>query len=139
MAKGDHIYYKKGYKYQTTRDYTLFTGITPPKSLVFKWAILSDNGFLTIIHDYAWNGASGPTFDTKDSMRGSLVHDVFTQMIRLGYLDPSWWPKINDLLHDILVEDGMWHFRAEGWEEAVSHFGSSSTTIAEEPEEMEAP
>ena len=35
---------------------------------------------------YAWDGASGPTFDTGASMEAALVHDVLYQCMRLGYL-----------------------------------------------------
>jgi hypothetical protein len=137
--KGDKIKYRKGYKYVLAADYTLFTGITPPKSLVFKWAILSNNGYLTIIHDYPWDGASGPTIDTRDAMRGPLVHDVIYEMIRLGYLEPKWKTRADDLLKEILLEDGMNPIRAEIWEEGVEHFGRSSTLIDAEAKVLEAP
>ena len=32
--------------------------------------------------DYAWDGPSGPTIDTSNSMRASLVHDVLYQAMR---------------------------------------------------------
>ncbi len=133
------VKYIKGYKYQTVNDYTLFTGITPPKSLVFKWAILSDNGYLTIIHDYAWNGASGPTIDTENSIRASLVHDVLYQMIRLGFLDAKWKDRADELLYELCVEDGMFRVRAAIWKQAVKLFGVSSTLKDSEPEVLETP
>ena len=35
---------------------------------------------------YAWDGASGPTIDTKDSMKATLIHDVLYQVMREGGL-----------------------------------------------------
>ena len=137
--KGDKIKYRKGYKYQLASDYTVEVGIFPPKSIATRWCLLSNNGFLTILGGYAWDGPSGPTWDTKSSMRGSLVHDALYQLIRLGLLDISWREKADDLLHDICVEDGMVHARAELWEEMVSIFAGSAAKYDSEPEILEAP
>jgi hypothetical protein len=138
-VKGDKVKYIEGYKYQLVEDYTCFIGVCPPKSLVSKWVILSDNGFLTIRKGYAWNGASGPTWDTKNSIRASLLHDAVYQLIRLGLVEASWKEKADNLLHDVLVEDGMNIVRAEIWEEGVEHFGKSSTLVDAEPKVLEAP
>ena len=40
------------------------------------------DGVLIIQPKYAWDGASGPTLDTKNTMTPSLVHDAFYQLIR---------------------------------------------------------
>ena len=136
--KGDKIKYRKGYKYQLAETYSVYVGIVLPLRIETDWLILED-GWLTIKAGYAWNGASGPTFDTKDSIRGSAVHDALYQLMRLGLLDISWRSKADDLLHDICVEDDMIHMRAELWEEAVSHFAASSAEAGAEPEILEAP
>jgi hypothetical protein len=137
--KGDRIKYRKGYKYQLAEDYTCFVGIFPEKSIAWKWGVLSNNGFATVLEDYAWDGASGPTFDTPDTMRGSLLHDFLYQMMRLGLLNVSLRPQADNLLHDICVEDGMIHARAELWEEAVSMFAGSAVKHDAEPEILTAP
>ena len=137
--KGDKIRYRKGYKYQLAASYTVEVGIFPPKSIATRWCLLSHNGFLTILEGYAWNGASGPTIDTKSSMRGSLVHDALYQLMRLGLLDISWRSKIDDILHNICVEDGMIHARAEIWEEMVVLFAGSAAKHDAEPKILEAP
>jgi hypothetical protein len=144
------IKYREGFEFVLAEDYTIFTGICPPKSFVCKWAILSINGWLTILHDYPWNGANKPGYNTKGTMRGSLVHDVLYELIRLvrmGVIKIDWteemlaeWKvKADDLLHDILVEDGMVHFMAEVWEEAVENFGGSCILIEAQPPVLEAP
>ena len=65
---------------------------------------------------YAWDGASGPTFDTKSSMRPSLVHDAFCQMMRSRLIDyDKWQDKVNDFFKQQCKEDGMWGIRASIW------------------------
>jgi len=69
------------------------------------------DGLLHIGRGYCWDGPSGPTFDTKGFMRGSVVHDVLYQAIRLELL-PSSARKQADLeLDKLLKEDGMFWFR----------------------------
>ncbi len=136
--KGDKIYYKKGYKYQLYETYTVFINIVLPDPIITDYVQLKD-GYLIISKGYAWDGASGPTIDTKSSMRGALVHDALYQLMRLGLLPISYRPKADDLLHDICVEDGMWHFRAEGWEEAVSLFAAGAARYGTEQEILAAP
>ena len=42
---------------------------------------------------YAWDGASGPTFDTCGAFEAALVHDVLYQCMRLGYVTAKWQEK----------------------------------------------
>lgn len=44
---------------------------------------------LHIYKGYSWDGASGPTWDTNDTITPSLVHDVLYQAIREGLLSPT--------------------------------------------------
>jgi hypothetical protein len=136
--KGDKIYYRKGFKYQLVKCYSVLTKII---GFIAKtpYLELTSNGVLTINKGYAWDGASGPTIDTKSSMRGSLVHDAGYQLLRLELIPQSTRPLWDDELHDITVEDGMWHWRAEGWEEVVSHLAAGAARAGSEPEILEAP
>jgi hypothetical protein len=136
--KGDKIYYRKGYKYQLARTYWVRTGILG-NVCGTEWIGLTAEGILIIGDGYAFDGASGPTLDTKDSMRGALVHDALYQLMRLGLLPQSCREQSDDLLHDICVEDGMIHFRAELWEEAVSHFAAGSAEAGTDRPVLEAP
>ena len=61
---------------------------------------------------YAWDGPSGPTFDTKTFMRGSLFHDALCQLIGEGLLDKKYRKYADQLLRQICLEDGMSKFRA---------------------------
>ena len=98
------------WKYQLETDWTYQTSIKGlPFEENFFW--LENDGRLCIKRGYCWDGPSGPTLDTKDFMRGSLVHDVLYQAIRLKLL-PSFARKNADLeLDKILKVDGMFWLR----------------------------
>lgn len=66
------IRYRSGYKYQLAEGCTVRTGIFPPEEIVTEFISLNTLGVLSIRRGYAWDGASGPTIDTKSSMWGSL-------------------------------------------------------------------
>lgn len=124
----DQIHYRCGYKYQLTRDYTI--------TLQGIWLMgAQDNGFIRIAGDqltiragYAWDGPSGPTFDTKDAMRGSLVHDALYQLIAVGVLTAGHRDAADCELARICREDGMWSVRAGVWYHAVSRYGKRHST-----------
>lgn len=113
------IKYVDGFKYQLAQDYLISTPIVGTV-IVDDYFTLNMNGDLVIHRGYAWDGASGPTFDTASSMRASLVHDVFCQVMRdkrLSY--EKWQNKVNDLFEKMCIEDGMWAWRAKLWHAAV--------------------
>lgn len=106
------IKYRSGYKYQLAQQYCLRLKILPNKSIHTDWISLDKYGWLTIKAGYAWDGPSGPTFDTKNFMRGSLVHDALYQLIRMNLLPQSTRGAIDKLLRAHCLEDGMWRVRA---------------------------
>ncbi|MFA5276680.1 MAG: hypothetical protein WC417_07305 [Candidatus Omnitrophota bacterium] len=103
----------KGWKYQLLDDYIIPVGIKPVINVDTQFLKLNRAGVLIIKRFYAWDGPSGPTIDTPDFMRGSLVHDGLYQLMRVGVLSPKLYRKRADqLLHDICIQDGMCRFRA---------------------------
>lgn len=136
------ISYKGGYKYQLTEDYYHtfepdFIPLSKDAKTKYLW-LGTNNGrtALLIRNGYAWDGPSGPTVDTKNFMRGSLVHDALYQLIRLEYLDKNVYRKQADLeLYRLCREDGMSWFRANivyygvriGGNEAARRQGESKT------------
>ncbi len=62
---------------------------------------------LWICKGYWWDGPSGPTIDTPDFMRGSLVHDAIYQLMREGKLSKKYRKYADKLLVQICKEDGM--------------------------------
>ncbi len=107
------ILYRKEYKYQLSTSYTTTIGIKPEKSIRTEYIALTRQGKLTIRKGYAWDGPSGPTVDTLNFMRGSLVHDALYQLMREKYLDNSTYRDDADrILQQMCREDGMSAIRA---------------------------
>ena len=87
---------------------------------------LASDRMLTIGRGYAWDEPSGPTFDTKTFLRGSLVHDALYQLIRMGMPEKEWRQCADELLRTICREDGMSSIRAWWVYRAVRIFGASA-------------
>lgn len=119
---GDRITYRelKKYKYELLNDYSYATGVdfgleqnvVEPPSPRQTYLRLDKNGHLHISRFYAWDGPSGPTIDTKNFMRGSLVHDALYQLLRRKRIDARFRKDADLLLRDICRADGMSAFRA---------------------------
>jgi hypothetical protein len=134
------IYYKEGYKYQLTRPYAVQTGIIPPCRIDYEFFTLYENGTLVVKSGYAWDGASGPTFDSKSSMRPSLVHDCFCQMAKDGHLDYAIYaPQYNQLFRRMCEEDGMWSWRAAIWQAGVIIGRGGDPEVPDDNPEVFAP
>lgn len=106
------IAYKAGYKFQLAQDHSVHVAIYPAEVIACTYLRLMTNGVLWIGAGYAWDGLSGPTIDTPNSRRGSLVHDGLYQLMRLGHLPLSNRDRADRLLQRICIEDGMWSVRA---------------------------
>lgn len=122
MASGySKIKYRDGYKYQLAEPYKIQISIKPASELSGDFYQLGTSGILTIWKGYCWDGPSGPALDSKDFMRGSLVHDVLYQIIREGKLPHSYRKEADQILDAICKEDGMgwlrraWVYRALRW------------------------
>ncbi|MDD5189439.1 MAG: hypothetical protein PHE50_00170 [Dehalococcoidales bacterium] len=134
------ITYKDGYKYQLKEDYTVETDIYPDKAISTDYIKLTATGMLTIKKNYAWDGPSGPSIDTKNFMRGSLAHDALYQMMREKYLDHARFrDKADRLLEQLCIEDGMSFFRAGYTYLGVKYFGDPFADPANEKPLITAP
>ena len=116
------IHYTDGYKYQLAADYFHRLKFKPGVTVQTDYATLYEDGRMVIRKGYAWDGPSGPTYDTKSAMRGALVHDVLYQLMRLELLPGMWRPESDMELYYIVREDGMWWWRAKLWLKAVKQF-----------------
>jgi hypothetical protein len=124
------VLYEKGdYKYRLAKDWEVQTPIenaaariADPDDPKHPWVELTQGGLLKIREGYAWDGASGPTVDTRSSMRASLAHDALYQLERAGHLGQEFRIVADKLLHDLCVTDGMWPWRAKLWLIAVRKF-----------------
>ena len=126
----DHITYSEGYKYQLEKDYTVKVDILG-ETVDTDYIDLKPDGMLTIYDGYCWDGPSGPTVDTKNFMRGALVHDALYQFMRMGKLDSKKYRKTaDDTMRKLCSEDGMGWFRAYYTYQAVRLFGNKSADPA---------
>lgn len=123
----------KRWKYQTTENFqvTLPELVAPSFAYTRKtwsgntWTIFSwteESKTLYVTAGYQWDGPSGPTLDSQDTMRGSMVHDVLYQAIRLGFLAMDHRETADLILRRICCEDGMGAVRAWVWFEGVRRF-----------------
>jgi len=97
-----------------------------------------DRGLLTIREGYCWDGASGPTIDTKSTMRGSLVHDALYQLMRMGKIGQEYKPLADQTFRRLIRADGMGVFRAWYYYNGVRFFGRKAAAVQQrEPKIIE--
>jgi len=126
------IAYRGGYKYQLAYKYTIILKKFKQddrNDISTPFIILYPDGSLIIRAGYAWDGPSGPTIDSNNFMRGSLVHDALYQLMREHHLDVREYRKIADeTLRDICLQDGMSHIRAWYVYKSVRLFAEGAAT-----------
>jgi hypothetical protein len=129
MNASSQLKYCAGYKYQVYEDCWLLTPVKGYR-VNHRFFELFEDGRLLVRVGYAWDGASGPTWDTTSSMRSSLGHDVLFQMLRLGDLphDPV-FHLANQFLRDQSIADKMWGWRANLWFKGVEDFGNAFCAV----------
>ena len=126
-----HIYYTKGRDHQLHKVYTHTPPVLLPTVKVSHPYLAVTDGILSIGQGYTWDGASGPTWDTPNLKRGSLVHDAGYQLIREGYykgIEDEAKKFYDSEFRRILLEDGTWKVRAWYYYRGVVRFGKRSTT-----------
>lgn len=127
------ITYKSGYKYQLKEPYSVTIPIKPTAGIASEFISLSADGTLSINSGYAWDGPSGPTIDTLNFMRGSLVHDALYQLMRERGLDADFHREAADrLLQQHCKEDGMSSVRA-WWVYQGVRLGGGPSAYREKP------
>jgi hypothetical protein len=128
---------KKYTKYQLLEPYSLRIGIKPDQDIGHAFVSLSPDGTLRVNERYAWDGPSGPALDTRNFMRGSLVHDALYQLMRLSLLDYRMYRKHADrIMREVCRKDGMNPFRAWYTYWAVRIFAEASARPQQEKIEI---
>lgn len=119
------IYYSRGWKYKLAHPYWVDLPEMDefPEVTTHDFLILDSRNRLFIKRNYAWDGPSGPAIDSKNFMRGSLVHDALYQFIREEHLPQSAREAADAILYRICREDGMSLVRAKWVYWAVRKFG----------------
>jgi hypothetical protein len=134
--------YFEGLKYQLAEDEVFETGLVGYGTET-KFILLTDTGRMIVKEDYAWDGASGPTIDTKNTMRGALGHDALYQLIRQGYLPMHLRDVADNLLQKWCIEDSEWKWlaaiRFRGWHNAVKLFAKGAAEWSSERKILIAP
>lgn len=129
------------YKYELLSDCITFTQLKPTQDLKGKFYRIYKTGKLIIKKGYRWDGASGPTIDTKNVIYASLIHDIFYQMFRENQLNRYTWKDQADReLQRIMIEHAnkdrtedwaihsWWiEFRAGYYYNAVKYFGHKAS------------
>ena len=129
-------YKKRPYwKYTLEKKESYPTGIKGSNTKQMGLVRLTEAGVLHIGKGYTWDGPSGPTFDTKTFMRGSLIHDVLYQLMREGKLSIKERQRADEILREICLADGMLKIRAWWVYESVRRWGGKSAL----PDMKEAP
>jgi len=134
------IQYRGGYKYQLKETYEVKIKIQQAEAIHTEFIKLATDGALTIEKNYAWDGPSGPTIDTLNFMRGSLVHDALYQLIREGKLSKDPHREIADkILREMCRQDDMSAIRAWWVYRAVRWFGDPAVDPAKSKPIVYAP
>lgn len=134
------IRYVEGMKYWLPEDVPPFKTPILGVSIVDRFFRLDPDGTLYIFAGFAWNGASGPTFDTPSSMGPSATHDIFCICMRDGRLDYSrWQDTVNEFFRQQCLEDGMWEWRAGLWYRGVEFGDAGNPKQGPDRQVLEAP
>lgn len=131
--------YRKGYKYQLADNIAFQTVLRPDSHIVTEFIELMMDGTMVISSGYAWDGPSGPTIDTDNSMTPSLYHDAAAQLMRMRLIDQKWRIPSNEEFGRMLDERGMWSFRRKLWVRELNNFGAPSTDPKNAKKILEAP
>jgi hypothetical protein len=124
------ISYKEGYKYQLFEEYQTDISVKPDEDISSSgdYVTLSKEGRIVLKRGYAWDGPSGPTIDTLNFMRGSLIHDALYQLMRERKLiKANHRDQADRLLQQMCKDDGMSSIRAWWVYQGVSKLGESYT------------
>lgn len=137
------IFYRDGYKYQLVDDYEYQLGPEFPdigREIETNFLYLNEDKLFILKRGYAWDGPSGPTIDTKNFLRGSLLHDGLYQLMRGGYLDKNVCRILADqILYRTCRNDGMSWLRAKVVYYSVRVFGNPSARKEDEKKYLIAP
>ncbi len=104
----------KHWKYELMGEMKCFVNLPILASAENEYIRLAPNAtgrtrrmILTIYARYAWDGPSGPTFDTPTNMRASLFHDALCQLTGEGLLHRKYRKYADELLRIHMLEDQL--------------------------------
>ena len=130
------LYSKYHYKFKAEKDLNLKLPVSMP-DFEHEYCSVKD-GVVYVKKGYAWDGASGPVFNTKNTLVASLVHDVLYQAQRLNLIEHNSTNRKNadenyyELLKYFAVNPVKWKI----WYLAVRFFGKKSTTKIQDNDKL---
>ena len=141
-SKVPHIRYTDGWKYITDGEiiYQLserFEGI--PSYEMHEGKVDGPTRTMTIYDEYPYDGASGPTVDTMDSMVPSGIHDFLYESLRQEKIGQEWRERADLEFYDLCIACGMSKIRASAWYYAVSWGAKGAARPGRERKILEAP
>lgn len=112
----------KGYKYISKSEEYFISDLLKGIDIEVSFVKIKNN-IITVRKEYAYDGPSGPTIDTKAFLFGSLYHDAMYQLMREGILDRKKYKSIADkLMREVCLREGMCEFRAWYTYKTVTYF-----------------
>jgi len=150
------IQYKAGYKYQLVDKEFPIQLPLPPGESIFEYnsnveiikvlmgprkgdkshikcgpfLALWPKGKMRIYEGYAWDGPSGPAFDTLNFIVPSKVHDALYQLMRNKVLPLDPYREIADeMMYQMCRDRGMCAPRAWWCKRGVRRFGRKAATV----------
>lgn len=121
-----------GFKYCVEELTIIQTPFQPVRSIVAaddKLTLYPD-GELWVHIGFLYDGPSGPTYDSKNTLVPSLMHDIFQLFSRMGLLE-GWLTRAeyDEYFRVMLKAYGMNRFRAWAWYRGVRIGGWRSARI----------
>jgi hypothetical protein len=128
--------YRKGYEYQLEASINFRTQV---KGICCRsqYISLTKEGILHIKEGYAWDGASGPTFNTDNTMTPSLYHDAMYQLMRMDMIPDTNRELVDKEFVEMLKSRGMSWIRRSYWLKGVRWFGSEGAQSSHRKEVYE--
>jgi hypothetical protein len=122
-----NITYAEGYAYRLKKDYSVTISIKG-YHVVSEYVTLRPLGELFIKCGYAWDGLSGPTFQSRTGVRASLIHDALYQLLRDSGLERTCKTAADIEFKNACIADGMCRVKAFVLYYCVRAFGAYATT-----------
>ena len=94
--------------------------------------------YMALREDYWWDGASGPTLDTANTLLASLFHDAAYSAIRMGWVrtgdEEGARKEADDHFRRLLARAGVSGWRCWLWYQGVRLGGESAARVNTEDE-----
>lgn len=120
----ENLKYIGGFKFQIIEDFIIsIEGLNLDRDIKHEFMEFYTDGTLILKRGFAWDGPSGMTIQTKNSMIPSAVHDALYRLIRYGYLPLTFKPISDKIFYKLLLRYGMHPWRAYVWFLSVRLFG----------------